>query len=431
MRGGQRGLIESLPNHWSIRNIGDVCKIFGRIGFRGYTVNDIVDEGQGAISLSPSNIQNSELRLEKITFISWEKWEESPEIKIENGDIILVKTGSTVGKAAIVKGLHSPATLNPQLVVLKKRRIDEQFLGYVVLSNAFQRQLAATVVGGALPTLSQKEVAAYTFACPDRRDEQEAIATALKDIDDLIASLDALIAKKRDIKQAAMQQLLTGKTRLPGFEIKSEDLFETAVGTIPSDWSVVRVRDGLAASPCYGINAPSVPFSFSLPTYLRITDIDDDGHLNADSLTSVNHPASDQYELEVGDIVIARTGASTGKAYLHNNPALRFVYAGFLIRLRPNTSVLLPAFLSAVLRTSRYWAWIREVSQRSGQPGVNAQQLSGFLIPLPSPEEQSEIVSVLESMDAEILALDEKLQKFAAMKDGMMQQLLTGRIRLV
>ncbi|MGO9544422.1 MAG: restriction endonuclease subunit S [Rhodomicrobium sp.] len=206
--------VGGIPEDWSARRIGDVCQIFGRIGFRGYTVDDIVEEGRGAISLSPSNIQGDQLELTRNTYISWEKWKESAEIQIENGDIILVKTGSTVGKAAIVKNLNVPATLNPQMVVLKKRRIDDGFLGYVVISKGFQDQLTSTVVGGALPTLSQKEVATYRFPCPNSPDEQRSIAAVLSDIDAKLDALEAKRNKARAIKQGMMQELLTGRIRL-------------------------------------------------------------------------------------------------------------------------------------------------------------------------------------------------------------------------
>ena len=105
---------------WKQVKIGDVSKISGRIGFRGYTTADIVKKEYGALSLSPSNIVNSRLFLDKDnTYISMEKYEESPEIMVFNNDIVFVKTGSSVGKVALVENLNEKATLNHQLVVLK------------------------------------------------------------------------------------------------------------------------------------------------------------------------------------------------------------------------------------------------------------------------------------------------------------------------
>ena len=102
-----------IPSSWKWIRLNSVVEIFGRIGFRGYTKNDIVERGQGAISLSPSNITKSgKITYENCTFLSWDKYNESPEIMVEKDDVILVKTGSSYGKCAIVKSLPEKATIN-------------------------------------------------------------------------------------------------------------------------------------------------------------------------------------------------------------------------------------------------------------------------------------------------------------------------------
>ena len=110
--------IGKIPKYWEINKLKNISSIYGRIGFRGYTVNDLVSEGEGAITLSPSNIEEQKLKLDKLTYISWEKYEESPEIKVYNEDIVFVKTAS-VGKVAYIEGLLEKATINPQFVVFK------------------------------------------------------------------------------------------------------------------------------------------------------------------------------------------------------------------------------------------------------------------------------------------------------------------------
>jgi type I restriction enzyme S subunit len=246
--------------------------------------------------------------------------------------------------------------------------------------------------------------------------EQTAIATALSDVDALLDSLDRLIAKKRDIKQAAMQQLLTGETRLPGFE---------------GEWEEANLGECLVSKPDYGINAPAVPFSNSLPTYIRITDITEFGRFIPDPPVSVNNPHADKYFLEEGDMVVARTGASVGKSYLYDSADGQLVFAGFLIRFRPDPRKLNACFLAAFLTTARYWNWVSFMSTRSGQPGVNSEEYSQLSVPLPSVEEQVAIATVLTDMDAEITALEQRRDKTRDLKQAMMQELLTGRTRLV
>ena len=216
-KGYKQTEIGIFPNDWEIKKIGDVAELFGRIGFRGYTVNDIVKEGYGAITISPSNMQNETINFKKCTYISWFKYEESPEIKIYNGDILLVKTGSTFGKSALVENLNEKATINPQIVVFKKLKINNILLSKIISNPIVQEQINSSIVGGAIPTLSQRLVLNFKIPLPPTLQEQNAIANALSDTDTWINSLEQLLAKKRQIKQGAMQELLQPKE---GWELK-------------------------------------------------------------------------------------------------------------------------------------------------------------------------------------------------------------------
>ena len=211
-----------------------------------------------------------------------------------------------------------------------------------------------------------------------------------------------------------MQRLLSGEARLAGF-------------TEP--WQLKRLGECLSEAPSYGINAAAVPFTDRLPRYIRITDITDDGRFFPNPLVSVR-TESKRYGLEPGDLVFARTGASTGKSYLYDPADGELVYAGFLIRVRPDQTKLVPRFLAGVTTTRHYWNWVKTMSLRSGQPGINGQEYAQFEFRLPSVQEQTAISQVLSDMDAEITALEARLEKTWALKQGMMQALLTGRVRL-
>lgn len=204
----------------------------------------------------------------------------------------------------------------------------------------------------------------------------------------------------------------------------------TVVGVIPKQWDVQLLKNSLLENPDYGINAPAVPYSDRLPAYLRITDITEDGQLSLEKPVSVSHPNASEYFLIAGDIVLARTGASVGKSYLYKPHDGRLVFAGFLIRVRPDPTRLLPSFLSAYLSTEKYWKWVRLMSQRSGQPGINSQEYGQLPIPVPSVHEQIAIVTVLSDLDALLNSLDQLIAKKRNLKQAAMQQLLTGKTRL-
>lgn len=190
---------------WECRKLGELIEIKGRIGYRGYTVEDIVKKGEGAIALSPSNIDDTGLLLfENSTYISWYKYEESPEIMLEKGFTILVKTGSSYGKSALIINLPEKSTINPQLVILKPIRINSMFLSLLTSHHCVQEQIKKTVVGGAIPTLSQESISKFEVFVPNK-DEQQKIADCLSSLDDLIATqrqkLDSLKAHKKGLMQ--------------------------------------------------------------------------------------------------------------------------------------------------------------------------------------------------------------------------------------
>jgi type I restriction enzyme S subunit len=204
----------------------------------------------------------------------------------------------------------------------------------------------------------------------------------------------------------------------------------TEVGVIPEDWEVKELGDCLLKKPEYGINAPAVAYSDNLPVYLRITDISDDGRFLAENITSVDNINSHKYLLEKDDVVFARTGASTGKTYLYNPKDGELVFAGFLIRVKVNSNDLIAQYLKNYTETAIYWNWVRIMSMRSGQPGINGNEYSQLKIPLPPLPEQQAIASALSDVDALITALEQLIAKKRNIKQGAMQQLLTGKKRL-
>ncbi|RUO50258.1 restriction endonuclease subunit S [Pseudidiomarina aquimaris] len=205
---------------------------------------------------------------------------------------------------------------------------------------------------------------------------------------------------------------------------------QTDVGVIPDHWGVSRLRDLLKEPPKYGINAPAVPLEGTLPVYIRITDISEDGYFKPSEKVGVRSSFSGLYQLADGDVVLARTGASVGKSYLYKEDDGVLVYAGFLIKVSPDKKKLEPRFLSQYLKTQRYWSWVTVNSMRSGQPGINGNEYGDLLIPLPKIQEQTAIANALSDVDALVSELEELIAKKQAIKTATMQQLLTGRTRL-
>ena len=152
----------------------------------------------------------------------------------------------------------------------------------------------------------------------------------------------------------------------------------------------------------YGIGASAVPYDEELYTYLRITDINDDGTLNTADLKSVDDENASKYLLEPNDMVFARTGASTGRNYFYDGTDGKFVYAGFLIKFSIDPKQINPKFVKYYCLSKPYWDWISAYNSGSTRGNINAQTLASLPIPILPREYQDKLVSILDSITEKI-----------------------------
>jgi len=398
-KGYKKTDIGIIPEDWEVKKLGEIAEIVGRIGFRGYTKKDIVKPWKGAISLSPINIVDGKLVLYKnLTFISWFKYEESPEIKVKKGDILFVKTGSTLGKSALVRELYYPATINPQLVTIKIKKFDSVFLSYCLNSNIFKHYLAFILGGGAIPTLSQYQLANLLIPLPPTLSEQRIIARVLSDIDRLIESLDKLIEKKKLIKKGTMQQLLTGKKRLPGFtgewvRKKLGEIFFITRGLVLATKYMKKERIGKYRFPVYSSQTQN---NGVIGFY--------DKFLYEDAITWTTDGAN------AGDVKFRK-----GKFYCTN-------VCGVLLNEEGYSNQCIAEIFGMV--SKKYVSYV-------GNPKLMNNVVKNIEITFPPTlSEQRAIAQILSDMDAEIEALERKKQKYEMMKKAAMELLLTGKVRL-
>ncbi len=194
---------------WEQRKLGDSCKLNGRIGFRGYTEKDIISkEAGGVLTFSPTNIVDNKLTIEcKNTYITREKYDESPEIKISNGDILFVKTGSTLGKSALVAGLKEDASINPQIVVMHVEKDTENFMSNVLITDRVMKQVAAVKIGGAVPTMTETELKNFTYFAPAEKEEKKKIGDHFRTLDNLITLHQRKCEETKILKKYMLQKM--------------------------------------------------------------------------------------------------------------------------------------------------------------------------------------------------------------------------------
>lgn len=208
--------IGEVPEHWKIIRMKYICEFNGRIGFRGYSQADLVSEGEGAITLSPTNMNDMYVDYNKCSYLSWKKYYESPEIMVKQGDVLLVKTAS-VGKCSYVKTIPMECTVNPQILVLKKHRQNPMFLTYLFQISLGQTYIELYKAGSTIPTLSEDKIGNFRFAFPSDNEQNEIVSY----LDKRCSSIDASISKaQREIellqeyKQSLITEVVTGKRKV-------------------------------------------------------------------------------------------------------------------------------------------------------------------------------------------------------------------------
>ncbi|MBO9444161.1 restriction endonuclease subunit S [Phaeobacter italicus] len=338
---------------------------------------------------------------------------------LRNGDILISITADIGIIGYVDENIPTPAYINQHVACLRlpADQVSPKFVAYYLASSEPQRRFIEMTDVGAKTGINLTTVGKLTFPCPPLA-EQEAIAEALSDADALIEGLERLIAKKRLIKQGAMQDLLTAKRRLPGFS---------------GEWKVRRLGD------IFEIGSSKRVFqrdwrNFGIPFY-RAREI----VLFAENLEVEKglHISPDLYESlkkvsgvpEKGDLLVTGVG-TLGRVYLVESEDPFYFKDGNIIWFKIRGSMS-SEFLRQVFRTDEM---MQQIYYSAGGSTVGTYTISNAKktrINFPPVDEQAAIARVLDDMDSEIQALETRLEKARQVKEGMMQNLLTGRVRLV
>ncbi len=396
-----------IPEEWEVKRLGE-CATF-RTGPFGSALHksDYTDDGVPVIN--PMHIIAGQMVPTRTMTITEKAASNLSDFRLKTGEIVMGRRGD-MGRCAVVQSHQSGWLCGTGSMIIRGGNTDANFLQRVLSSPQVIAAIEDTSVGSTMINLNQSTLAGLRIQSPPLP-EQRAIAGALSDVDELIGALDQLIAKKRDLKQAAMQQLVTGQTRLPGFR---------------GEWEVKRLGDVVEKLVGGGTPSRADPafWGKEIP-WVTVKDFATFHPRQAqESITKegLNQSASN---LIPAGTLITSTRMALGKAVIYEidiaiNQDLKALF------LRPNTTV----------RFLYYWfeyhaRMIDELGSGSTVKGISISDLKGIPFLLASVAEQTAIAKVLSDMDAELAVLEQRRDKTCALKQGMMQELLTGRIRLV
>jgi type I restriction enzyme, S subunit len=318
----------------------------------------------------------------------------------------------TIGKVFFVEQDFWP--LNTTLFVKDFHGNDPRFIFYLLQTIDFHSCSGKSGV----PGVDRNDLHKLEVVCPSLP-EQRAIAAALSDADALIASLEKLIAKKRDLKQATMQELLTGRTRLPGFR---------------GNWEPLNMADKSQLKARIGWQGLTTAEYLDTGDYYLVTGTDfADGHIIWGTCHFVDQSryAQDKLiQLRQGDILLTKDGTIGKVAYVDSLPGPATLNSGVFV-IRPRDSAYAPQFLYRILSSRVFDDFLIRLQAGSTITHLYQKDFVNFSFLAPETPEQVAIAEVLSDTDAEIAALEKRLSKTRDLKRGMMQELLTGRTRLV
>lgn len=414
-KGYKQTEIGMIPEDWECALLMDKAKLLNGLT---YTPDNVKDNG--LLVLRSSNIQNNQLSFEDTLYVDCIVEDEK---KIKDGDILIcVRNGSAalIGKCAQAHRDYE-ATFGAFMAVLRGNHND--YIHQILQQGTIQKEISKNS-GATINQITNGDFKLIRIAMPTSNDEEIAIASSLSHVDRLIYSLEKLISKKKAIKQGAMQELLTGKRRLPGFDGKWQSfVFGDLFDFIPNN-AFTRAQMDVSG------RVKNIHYGDILTKY--------GAYISADS-KDIPYIAkeidlsrfSEKCYLQSGDLVIADTAEdeTVGKALEVINVECPVLAGQHTLLCRPKVRFA-EKFLGYYLNASCYHDQLLPYIVGTKVSSVSKASIAQTKLVVPKYEEQQEISSILSDMDNDITALEEKLAKYRQVKQGMMQQLLTGKIRL-
>lgn len=372
---------------------------------------------EGRPFLRSQNIGWGTLSLDDVAYIDDIIHDTFKSTEIKEGDVFLNITGASIGRSAIADHRVVNGNVNQHVCIIRpiEEELNSYFLNCFLLSHKGQKQIDSFQSGGNRQGLNYGQIKLFKIPLPPLT-EQKAIAQSLSDVDNLITAIDKLITKKRNIKQGTIQELLTGKKRLPGFSGEWEVKKLGDIGKFKKGKNLPKKSITQDGQPCVLYGEIYTKYNYySKVLYSRISyDL-----------------AKESIEINTGDILFAGSGETfeeIGKCFAYLG--IEKAYAGGdIIILSPNKDD--SYFLSYLLNSYQANVQKSNLGQGSSVIHIYTINLKNIEIPIPPLPEQKAIAKILTEMDEEIEALEKKREKYKNIKQGMMQELLTGKTRII
>lgn len=430
--GYQQTEVGVIPEAWNIKELQHLCRVpitYGIVQCGPHIVN-------GIPYVRVSDMTDRELNVDGMLRTSVEIAAAFARSRVDEGDIIYALRGK-LGHVRNVPPSVAGANLTQGTARISPLpNVSNKYIYWALQSPNALEQAAQEAKGSTFVEITLANLKKIKIPVPNDSGEQTAIANVLSDSDALIDALEQLIAKKQAIKSATMQQLLTGRTRLPAFALRPDGTPKgykpSELGEIPEDWEVCEM--GSLGFTYGGLTGKSKKdFGHGNGLYVPFTNVMANIIVDIAKLEKV-HVAENQNDVINGDLLFngsSETPEEVCFCSLVNNDVSGLYLNSFCFGFRRKDGAqYIPIYLSCWFRSSIGRKAVSIMAQGSTRYNISKKQFLKLSITLPSIEEQTAIATILSDMDNELQALTRKLEKARALKQGMMQQLLTGKIRL-
>jgi type I restriction enzyme, S subunit len=410
-----------IPEDWRVEEIGSL-EPFVTSGSRGWAAF-YSDRGSPFVRITNLSRRRIDLDLSDLRFVALPATErEAVRTELKDDDVLISITADIGIVGYVTASVPKPAFINQHIALVRfdPRTVVPRYVSYFLASEGPQKRFRALTDAGAKAGMNLGTVQRLQLALPPSTAEQERIADALSHVDALIDTLEQLIVKKRRLKRGVMQELLTGKRRLPGFR---------------GNWVTQRLGDTATLRARIGWQGLTTTEYLDSGEYYLVTGTEFRGHsidwANCHYVSESRYKQDPHIQLRKNDVVVTKDGTIGKVALITDLPKPATLNSGVFV-IRPIDNAFDPAFFYYLLCSRVFTGFLAQLSAGSTINHLYQKEFVNFAYTAPSDvQEQAAIAKMLNDMDGDIAAAKAKLDKVRQLKQGMMQELLTGNIRLV
>ncbi|MBC1985741.1 restriction endonuclease subunit S [Listeria sp. FSL L7-0478] len=395
---------------WEQRKLGDNAVIKGRLGWKSLKQEEYRQDGPSMIA--GKHIKKGEIDWRKVDHIPIWRYEESPEIKLENGDVIFSKDGS-LGNPALITNLREMATINSTMMLVRTdNTIDSEFFYQIMTSDIFKKLVYIKVSGSSIPHLFQSDMKNFQFHSPTV-EEQQKIGIFLKQLDNTIALHQRKLEKIKALKTAYLSEM---------FPAEGETKPKRRFAGFTDGWEKLELDDVAPLRGGYAFQSEDYQSS-GIPI-IRISNILSNGSIGGDYIFSKEQDKDSKYVLPKGAIILAMSGATTGKTAIVNSNLYKKIYQNQRVGYFVNLNIVDYFFVKVIVESNSFYHQLGTVLIAGAQPNISSKEVGAFEFYFPTKmEEQKKISSFFKQLDKTITLHQRKLQKLQNIKKAYLNEM--------